>query len=241
MQAERILAASALLVATISASAQLPSQPQIKIDPATRLLTVSAEERVSVDPDLAIIHIGFESKIADAKSAYADGSRISNAVVAALKQAGLPDTAIRSESQRLESIDAKNHKFKLVQSWTVKSPPERAAEILDIAVSAGATESGDIEWTVQDIHALEDTALDHATARARSDAAVIAKASGAKLGTVVYVTNQVSAGGGRLFANYNNDAQFEVKAKLVGTSAPLAIEPRKVSRTADVYAVFAIE
>src|ERR1700722_18114043 len=219
MQVGHILAASALLVASVSVSAQLPGQPQIKIDPATRFLTVSAEERVSVDPDLAIVHIGFESKVADAKSAYADGSRLSNAIVAALKQAGLPDAAIRSESQRLESIDPKNHKFKLVQSWTVKSPPERAAEILGVAVSAGATESGEVEWTVQDVHALEDTALDHATTRLRSDAAVIAKASGAKLGSVLYITNQMSAGDGRLFANYNNSVASELKAKLVGTSA----------------------
>jgi hypothetical protein len=51
----------------------------------------------------------------------------------------------------------------------------------------------------------------------------------------------MSAGDGRLFANYSNAVASEFKAKLVGTSAPLAIEPRKVSRTAAVYAVFAID
>jgi hypothetical protein len=42
-------------------------------------------------------------------------------------------------------------------------------------------------------------------------------------------------------ANYNNAAEFEVKADRFRAAPPLAIEPRKVSRTATVYAVFAIE
>jgi hypothetical protein len=242
MQATRILAAFTLLAATVRVLGQVPSQPQIKTDPASRVITVSAEELVSVDPDLAIVHIGFESKVADAKAAYADGSRTSNQIVAALKLAGLPDSAIRSESQRLEPVDPRNHKFKLVQTWTLRTAPERAAEILDAAISAGATDSGDIDWTVQDIHALEDQALDRATTRVRSDAAVMAKAGGAKLGALLYVTNQVSAIPRRINGNDAYPAQFEVSANRAKSApAPIAIEPHKVSRTATVYAVFAIE
>jgi uncharacterized protein YggE len=241
MNGKHIEVALAIFAGT-TAFAQIPSQPQFKIDTANRAITVSAEEIVSVEPDLAIVHIGFESKVADAKAAYADGSRTSNAIVAALKQAGLSDSAIHSESQRLEPVDAKNHKFKLVQTWTVRTPPERAAETLDAAISAGATDSGDIDWTVQDIHALEDQALDRATVRVRSDAAVMAKAGGAKLGSLLFVTNQNSdlPVRGRVYSN--DIAQFEVSAlKSKSAPTPLAIEPHKVSRTATVYAVFAIE
>jgi hypothetical protein len=242
MQVTRTIAASALIAGFLPVLAQVPSQPQIKIDPANRVITVSAEEIVSVEPDLAIVHIGFESKVADAKAAYADGSRTSNAIVAALKQAGLSDPAIHSESQRLEPVDARNHKFKLVQTWTVRTPPERAAEILDAAISAGATDSGDIDWTVQDVHALEDQALDRATTRVHSDAAVMAKAGGAKLGSLLFVTNQVSEAAARNPGVYSYSANFEMKAdRLRSAPPPIAIEPHKVSRTATVYAVFAIE
>ena len=161
-----------LLAAGVSAaSAQQPSQVELKVEAANRTLTVSAEERVTADPDLAILHIGFETLPSEAKAAYAAGAKTSGEIVAALKQAGIPETSIRSESQRLEPIGNRTHKFKLVQSWTVKTAPERAAEILDVAVQAGATDSGDIDWTVQDVHALEDQALDRAAARAKSDAA----------------------------------------------------------------------
>ena len=90
------------------------------------------------------------------------------------------------------AVDSRSHRFQLKQSWVVKVPPARVAEVLDIAVSAGATESGDIEWNVNDEKALEDRALEQASSRARSDAEVLAKGMGVKLGSLVYVTNQIT-------------------------------------------------
>jgi uncharacterized protein YggE len=233
------IASIAILLGCSVILAQQPNKLELKIDSANRTLAVSAEARVSVDPEVAILHIGFETKPADSKSAYADGARISNAIVSAIKQAGIPETSIRSESQRLEPVDEKNHKFKLTQTWTVKTPPERAGEILDVAITAGATDSGQIEWTVQDIHAIEDQALDQAASRARSDAAVMAKASGARLGALLYLTNQITVSAFNGLANYNNALPGLARAS--SSAPPLAIEPRKVTREATVYAVFAIE
>ncbi|MGA2218625.1 MAG: SIMPL domain-containing protein [Terracidiphilus sp.] len=217
---------------------QQTNQVQLKVEPANRTLTVSAEERVTVDPDVAILHIGFATQPSDSKSAYAAGAKTSNDIVAAIKQAGIPETSIRSEWQRLESASGKLHKFTLSQQWTVKTPPERAAEILDIAVAAGATDSGQIDWTVQDEPALEDQVLDKAAARARSEASVLAKGMGVHLGSLVYVTNQISTPQSSMFA-YANNAAPEQRGAFA--APPLSIEPRKVSRTASVYAVFAIE
>jgi len=212
-------------------SAQQPSQPELRIEPANRTLAVSAEEEVSVEPEIAVLHVGFETQTGDAQSVYADGKRISNAVIDALKQAGIPENAIRSESQRLDRDWQKPHKFKLVQQWTVKAPPERAAEILDVAVTAGATSSGDIEWTVKDERALDTQALDRSAARARENAAVLAKAMGVRLGALIYVSNQVSV--------IRPIRAMSAMAK--SATEPLAIEPHKVSRSASVYAVFSIE
>jgi hypothetical protein len=237
MPVKQAIAAFALLAGCVAAIAQQTSQVQLKIKPANRTLTVSAEGRVTVDPDVAILHIGFQTQPTDAKSAYAGGAKISNDIINALKQAGIPETSIRSEWQRLDSASGKPHKFTLVQQWTVKTPPERAAEILDIAVAAGATDSGQIDWTVQDERALEDQALDQAAARARADAAVLAKGMGVHLGALVYVTNQISEQ--RFVAAYANNGA--PGGAFAAPPMTLAIEPRKVSREAAVYAVFAIE
>jgi len=232
-----IIASVAILAASTLARAQQPNQLELRIDSANRTIAVRAEGLISVDPDVAILHIGFETKPEDAKSAYADGAQISNAVVSAIKQAGIPEASIHSEWQRLEPVDAKNHKFKLTQSWTVKTPPGRSGEILDIAIDAGATDSGQIEWTVEDIHALEDQALEQAASRARSDAAIMAKTNGSHLGALLYLTNQVGAPT-PVYSNFGSGAAMD---RLAPSAPPLAIEPRKVSRAATVYAVFAIE
>jgi uncharacterized protein YggE len=237
MNGKQVILALAFVIGGKAVCAQQPNQLQLKIDSNNRSITVSAEERVTADPDLAIVHIGFQTPPSDSKSAYALGGKLSNEIVAALKQAGIPETSIRSERQSLDSVDTKSHKFRLVQSWVVESAPERAAQILDVAIAAGATESGAIDWTLRDVHALEDQALDRASQRARSDAAVLAKSMGVHLGALVYVTNQTSVSGsayGYATANFAGGG---------GGGAPqaLAIEPRKVSRTATVYAVYAIE
>ncbi len=94
--------AFAVSLAAISSAAQQTTQPQLKVDSSNRTLTVTAADSVSVEPDLAVLHIGFDTQPEDAKSAYADGARASNAIVAAVKQAGIAETAIRSESQYLD-------------------------------------------------------------------------------------------------------------------------------------------
>lgn len=232
----RALFAFALLTAGFTAAAQQSTQPQLNIGPTNRTLTVTASDSVSVEPDLAILHIGFSTQPEDAKSAYADGSRASNAILAALKQAGVPENAIRSESQYLDrDWTTKLRKFTLHQQWTVKVPPERAAEILDTAINAGATSSGQIEWTVKDQKALEAEALDKAAARARANAEVLAKGMGVRLGSLIYVSNQMSA------PSFPRPMPMMAMKAAEAAPQPLAIEPHQVSREASVYAVFAIE
>lgn len=228
----------ALLAGCAAAGAQQASQAQLTIAPTNRTLTVSATNQVTVDPDVAILHVGFQTQPSDAKAAYAAGAETSNAIIGALKQAGIAETSIHSEWQRLDSVYGKPHKFMLAQQWTVKVKPERAAEILDVAVTAGATDSGQIDWTVEDEQALEDKALDGAAARARAQAAVLAKGMGVKLGALVYVSNQTSA------PMYPMPIMRAYSAQMAGAAAsppPLAIEPRKVTSSANVYAVYAIE
>jgi uncharacterized protein YggE len=139
-----------VLLAGDPASAQQIGQPQLQLSATNRTLSVTGFERVTADADVAILRIGFETQPTDAKKAYADGARLSNTIIGAIKDAGIPETAIRSETQHLDRIWDQPHKFKLVQQWTVKTPPERAAEILDVAITAGATSSGDIDWALND-------------------------------------------------------------------------------------------
>jgi uncharacterized protein len=238
----KVLAAALLILTTTTLAAQQATEIQLKLDPSNRTLIVTADDRISVDPDVAILHIGFETQPTDAKSAYADGAKASNNIITAIKAAGIPESAIHSEGQRLTAVNAKQHKFQLYQKWTVRTPPDRAAEILDIAVNAGATDSGQIDWTVEDLKALEDKVLRSAAERARAQASSIADGLNVKLGKIIYATNQISAPvvNYRYASNYDRDApQSSGNAQFL--SAPLSIEPQKVIRAATIYAVFSIE
>lgn len=235
----RFFAASAVLAAAVSAGAQQVSQPELKIDSANRTLALNATGTVSVEPDEAILHIGFQTMPASAKAAYAEGAQTSNAIINAIEQAGVPKAAIHSESQYLapDYTQPKSHKFRLVQQWTVKTTPAHAAEILDDAVTAGANTSGQIDWTVKDERPLEDQALDKAAARVQEDAAALAKAMGVRIVALIYVSNQASA---PIFPRpmmLNSLAM----AKSAEPAPPLSIEPQKVIRSASVYAVYAIQ
>ena len=237
MNSLRILAVSGTLAAALSAGAQQISQPQLKVDSSNRTLTVTATGSVTEEPDVAILHIGFETQPASAKEAYDQGAQTSNTIVNALKQAGVAENAIHSESQFLQRDYSvpKSHKFILRQQWTVKTTPRRAAELLDAAVTAGANSSGQIEWTVNDERALENQALDNAAARAKADAAELAKGMGVRLGALIYVSNEVSRPPSPIFAAQRFSALEKAEAP------PLAIEPQKVTRSASIYAVYAIE
>ncbi|HEU5458404.1 MAG TPA: SIMPL domain-containing protein [Terracidiphilus sp.] len=235
---QTLLLAAAVALA-LPACAQQPGQPTLSIGSANRTLSVSSTATVSVEPDLAIVHIGFQTQPESAREAYADGARISNAILDAVKQAGIPAADIRSESQYLQpDYTPKSHKFILNQQWTVRTPPARAAEILDVAITAGANNSGQIDWTVKDEHALATQALDKAAQQAREDAATLAHGMLVRLGSLVYVSNQISSIG----LPRPMMAYARLSAGVAAQAAPpLAVEPNKVTREATVYAVFAIE
>ena len=232
-------ALTAALLFSAAALAQQPGQPQVNITATNRTLAISASETVSVEPEVAILRIGFSTQPNDPKAAYAEGARTSNAIIAAVRQAGVPESDIRSERQFLDrdwSSNNKQNKYRLTQQWTVRTAPERAAEILDIAINAGATSSGAIEWTVKDEKALERDALNKAAARARESAAELARSMDVSLGKLIYVTN--GFGGGMI----RPMPMMAMSAGAVEKQAqPLAIQPQKVTREATVHAVFAIE
>ena len=229
---------SAVAVTSVLLTACACHSPHSRFDSNSRTLSVSANESVIVEPDLAILHIGFDTPPEDLKSAYADGAHRSNAIIAAVKQGGIQADAIRSECQYLERDWGSQHKFRLAQQWTVKVAPQRASEILDIAISAGANSSGQIEWTVKDPKSLDDEALDRASARANEKAAVLAKGMGAHLGTLINASNQISV---PQFPMPMMQSLAYAGVAKANTPPPLVIEPHQVSREATVYAVFAIE
>jgi uncharacterized protein YggE len=107
-----------------------------------------------------------------------------------------------------------------------------------VAITAAANESGAIDWKLSDEKELEAAAADKALTHAQEIAEHYAKGLKSRLGALVYASNQVPPRGflGSMFQTQSASVS-PTKVNL----KPLAIAPEKVSRSATVYAVFAIE
>ncbi len=242
----RIFTPGYVLCALMSttAAAQVANQT-LQINKDNRTLAVTATDTASAFADVAVLHVGFEAYGADEQSAYAAGSQRSNAVVTALTAAGVPKDQIESQNQNLSPLSEyelrnqaaalKGMRFRLQQSWEVHTRPDDAAKLLDVAVKAGANQSGNIDWQVKDASVLESQAASKALAHAQSIAAGMAEGLHTHLGTLLYASNQAQESRPMPLA-MRSMAAVEQKA-----AAPLAITNRKVERSATVYAIFSLQ
>jgi uncharacterized protein YggE len=241
---------SALTLAAALATA--PSQSQtIQVNKDNRTIAITATDKVIVMADTAAVHIGFIAYGPDSDAAYATGSRISNAIVKALTAAGVPNDAIQSENQNVSPVqeyqidkltpaEKAQRKFQVTQSWTVRTPADNAAKILDTAVKAGANQSGQIDWSLKDENTPQAEAAGKALQRARTVASEMAKGLTVKLGALLYANNETQAEPPRPIMRAMAAAPMN-GAMATTAAAPLAINPRQIEKSATVYAVFAIE
>jgi len=238
------LTLAAAVVATAPSQAQTIAQT-IQVNKDNRTIAITATDKVIVMADTATVHIGFIAYGPDSDAAYATGSRISNAIVKALTAAGVPNDAIQSENQsvspvqeyqidKLTPAEKAQRKFQVIQSWTVRTPADDAAKILDLAVKAGANQSGQIDWSLKDENTPQAEAAGKALQRARTVATEMAKGLNVKLGALLYANNETQAQPPVPLMRLN-------AAKAAAAPAPLAINPRQIEKSATVYAVFAIE
>ena len=236
----------AVLAVLTTLSAPLLAQT-IPVNKDNRTIAITATDRVIAQADVATLHLGFIAYGPDSQTAYANGSRVSNAISEALTKAGVPADALESENQnvspvqdyvvqKLTEAEKAQRKFQVTQSWTLRSNAKDAARLLDIAVKAGANQSGQIEWSLQDENAPQAEAASKALQRARTVATQMAAGMGVKLGALIYASNEVQAQPVRPMFGFAGAAAM--KAREV---EPLVINPRRVEKSATVYAVFAIE
>jgi hypothetical protein len=238
----RIAALSAAVLLTGFSEAQT-----IQVNKENRTIAITATDKVTAIADQATLHIGFIAYGPDSNTAYANGSRVSNAIVKALTDAGIPKDTIQSENQQIAPVQnyqvdklteaqKAQRQFQVTQSWTVKTEANDAAKALDLAVKAGANQSGQIEWGFKDENAPEAQAAAKALKRAHTQAEQMATSLNTKLGVLLYASNEVQPSGPRpIFRSMAAGPMAMEKVE------PLAINPREIEKTATVYAVFSIE
>ena len=228
---------------------------QIQINKENRTIAITTNGQADALADTAVITVGFHVYGKDQDGTYADASKTSNAIMSALTGAGVPKNAVKSTGQNMSPIDPGNEsdkirygqgqRFEFSQNWRVTVPASAAANVLHGAISAGANESGNIDWQLKNDDALEAEAASKALEHARQIAGQMAAGLGAKLGLLVYASNQTPPRGILAAMGLGNAMTIETQSASVGmvkrNIAPVAISPQRIARSATVYAVFAIE
>jgi len=229
---------------------------QIAISKENKTIAISTSDDASALADIAVVTVGFNSYGKDQDGTYADATKTSNAIISALTSAGVPKDAIQSSSQSLSPIDPENNedkarylqgfRFEFEQSWHVTVPATQAANVLHLAITSGANNSGGIEWELEHDDVLQAEAAKKALEHARQIATKMAEGLGTKLGALVYASNQTPPRGifagmgfGGLELNTENAMLSESKSRV--NLKPLAITPERITKSATVYAVFSIE
>jgi uncharacterized protein len=220
---------------------------QIQVSKDNKTISVSTTEEASALADTAVVSIGFNSFGKDQDGTYAAATETSNAIISAITASGVAKDAIQSQEQNLTPLNpedfqnktryAEGMRFQFSQRWQVTVPADQAAHLLQEAITHGANNSGGIDWQLKNDDALQAEAAQKALSHARNIAEHMAQGLGAKLGALLYASNQVPVVGGIGPRMYAMAAAPVEKRSLT----PLAISPDRITRSATVSAVFAIE
>lgn len=215
-----------------------------------RTISVNGTGTATADADLAVVRVGYKIYGPDAKSAYTTAVETSNAIMTALTGSGVAKEAIESTGQVVQhtqqyelqqipfnSAERAQREFTVSQSWTIRVKPDQAGKTLNTAITAGANESGWIEWVAEHPERVEAEASEKAVANARQEAERIAQISGVRLGRVVSVTQNQ----GPVVADRISSGSVFASGNGQGFSQQLAINSRRIEYQSMVYVVFTIE
>jgi uncharacterized protein YggE len=235
------------------AAAGLAAAQTIQINRENKTIAISTTDEATATADIAAITVGFEIFGPDSVTVSAEGGKVSHAIVEALRKSGVEDKAIESAAQGVErnnNFDEKEkpeqrakEQYILHQSWEVSVSPQRAANVIRLAIAVGANKTGIIDWRLADRKALQAKAAENALVKARDVATRMADGLHVKLGALIYASNE-TPNAKIYFARPSKNMLVNADSNVVSTmidSPPLEIRPQTIREEATVYAVFAIE
>lgn len=195
-----LLLVLALVVVALAAPALGAQTPASGGPELPRTITVVGQGSVTAAPERARLTVGVESIADSAQVASKENTTKMEAVLAALKKAGITDKemqtsnySIWAESMPGEGSDAqpKVRYHVTNQVSVVVNDPAAVSDLLDGVIEAGATSIYGVNFEVKDTKALEGKARAEAIKDAQARAADLAKLTGVKVGSVVQVSEVI--------------------------------------------------
>ncbi len=203
----RMLSGMALI---LGSAAALPAAAQVALPMATvvpdgTVLDVNATGRVSRTPDLATITAGVVTQAPAAATALSDNARRMDAVVKALKAAGIAARDLSTSNVGLSPQYRYAEKqppvitgYQASNSVTIRFRDiARSGAVLDALVRAGANQIDGPNLSLSDPEAALDEARTQAITKARARAELYAKAAGLTVARIVAIGEAGENGGDR--------------------------------------------
>jgi uncharacterized protein YggE len=198
------LVVAALAGCSAAAQGAQPSASDSGMAGASRSITVVGEGKIALVPDLAEINIGAEATAVTVSEAKAEVDHQVATIVATLEQMGVQDQDIRtthysiySERVPIQALSGplpaegdSGYRVSSMMRVTVRDV-EKAGDLLDAAVEAGANHVYGLTFTVSDESVWQGQARERAMEDARARAAELARLAAVDLGQVLSVSEVI--------------------------------------------------
>ena len=159
-------------------------------------LTVSAESRASARPDIATVTAGVVTEAPTAEAALAENARRMNAVLAAVKRAGVADRDVQTAQLSIqpqmvyaENVPPRVTGYQATNTASVKVRDMRnIGRVVDAVVAQGSNQLNGVSFGLDDPDKALDGARAEALKRARARADLYATAAGLRVHRIVAIS-----------------------------------------------------
>jgi uncharacterized protein YggE len=200
------------------------------------MIVVSGHADATIPANRATVRIAVETRGETAAAAGAENARIQEAVVAALRAAGVARADITSAGYNV----ATNYRPPEGPRQTPQpdgyiarnavhvqlSALDRVGPVIDAALAAGANRIDGVQFTATQTDSARRVALAEAIATARADATIMARAAGGSLGRLLELSTE--------FSPARMPYALQMAGGVARARATTEIEPREVTVNAVV-------
>ena len=201
------------------------------------IVEVSGFGSVSVAPDRAVVSFAMETREEGAGAAAEANAQAMDAVLTALRDAGLAGLTIETYGYSLlpqyGTIQEGNRRVRVIEGYAALNNVRAGVEdvdvvgrVIDVAIGAGANRVSGIEFVASDTEAARQEALTMAVQRAREQAVTIATALGHELGAALEVR-----GGSAL---PRTGPELMMRAEAVAAATPIEAADQTVTATVSI-------
>jgi len=214
-----------------------PSNITVQPQPFQRTITVTGTGMVTLTPDIAYITIGVHSQDASASVAMTSNNTSAQAVIAAIKAAGVADKDIQTTNFSIYPQQQYDTNGKLTgiiymvdnSVYVTVRDLTKLGGLLDSSVTAGANTINSISFDVADKTAALSQARLAAVANAKKQADELTGATGVTLGTVQTIsyydsTPPVAVQGARALSADSGSVPVQAGSMQISTTVTIIYE-----------------